>query len=107
MTSTTTPTGASRASAGGNATSTRTRLRYLDPVALLLSPPGPRDRALVLGMRTAHLLRVHDPGPGRHPLPGALGQAAGHAARDPDRPPRDLRGRWRGRDEDADRDQRR
>src|SRR5690348_15725991 len=103
MTSTTTPTGASRASAGVNATSIRTRLRYLDPFALLLSPPGPRDRALLLGMRTAHLLRVHDAGAGRHPLPGALGQAAGRAARDAGRPPRGVRGRRRDRHEDADR----
>src|SRR3954454_8639533 len=72
---------------------------------LLLSPPGPGDRPLVLGMRAPHLLRVHDPGAGRPPLPRALGEAAGSAEGD-------ARGHGRGiapgelRDDDADRPQR-
>ena len=45
--------------------------------ALLLPASRPRDGSLVLGVRAADLLRVHDAGAGRAALPGALRQAAG------------------------------
>src|SRR3954470_2362302 len=102
------PTRAEPSSAGVYATSTCT-LDTLVPVAVLLSPPRPGDRSLVLGVRTPDLLRVHDAGAGRPALPRALGQAAGdpqgagagRARRDrPDERPE-------SRDEGADRDQRR
>src|SRR5205823_5766776 len=59
-------------------TSRRTSIPLLRGRAPLLLPaPGPGNRPVLLRVRTADLLRVHDPGACRDPLPRALGQAAG------------------------------
>src|ERR1700730_14551753 len=84
MTSTTIPTLATPSSAGVKTACTctpDTLVRRVLRAPLLLPPSRPRDRPLVLGMRTADLLRVHDPCAGRHSLPRALGQGAGRPAR--------------------------
>src|SRR5437016_9770401 len=103
MTSTTIPSGAAAASAGVNATWTRTphrhksrcqRHRHGSVMAaggatlgasvhadVLLPAPEPRDVRLVLRVRPPDLRRVHDPRSGRPALPGALREAAGRAAR--------------------------
>ena len=90
----------SRSGLGGsesdvNAHPTTLLRTWLKPSRDLLPPSGPRDRALLLGVRAAHLHGVHDDGACRDPLSGALWQAAGRPARDTRRPARDLRGRRR------------
>ena len=64
----------------------------------------------MLGVRSAHLLRVHDTGAGRASLPGAFRQAAGDPQGDQAGPARRHRRRQPAdehRHADADRDQRR
>src|SRR5918911_744174 len=95
MTSTTTATCARDASAGVNATSTRTGATTLlghgrcDEV---LPPPGPRDVHLVLGVRPPDLHGVHDPGAGRPALPRSLGPGAGRHPRPAGRAAGGVRG---------------
>ena len=79
MTSTTMPTRRGRVLLGDESdmdVHADTLARWKRP-PLLLSPSGPRDGPLLLGVRTSDLLRVHDPGAGRAALPRALRQAAG------------------------------
>ena len=98
----------------------RGRERDIDPHADTLAAwtrpatcyrhPGPRNRPLVLRMRAAHLLRVHDAGARRAALPRPLGEAAGRQEGDergePDACGRRLTPHER-RHAGADRDQRR
>src|SRR5215203_7572268 len=110
-TSTTIPTGELAASAGVKATWTRIPpLRYLGgsrgDQAVLLQASWAGDPRLLLGVRTAHLHRLHGLCTGRDSLPGACWARtrglAGHHRREARR----LRGDGRTRDQDPDRAQR-
>src|SRR5213082_209605 len=107
------PTCAEPSSAGVYATCTCTLDtlvvdRVYDP-PLLLSASRPRDRSLVLGLRTPDLLRVHDTCARRVALSGPLGQAPGHPEDHRDRDARHDRHRLAPRergDDGTDRHQR-
>src|SRR5215208_7976367 len=110
-TSTTIPTGELAASAGVKATWTRIPpLRYLrgrrGDQAVLLQASWAGDPRLLLGVRAAHLHRLHGLRAGRDPLPGARRARTGSLAGDHGDEARRLRGDGRARDQGPDRAQR-
>ena len=110
-TSTTIPTGELSASAGVKATWTRIpALRYLGgrrgDQAVLLQAPRAGDARVLLGVRAAHLHRLHGLRAGRDSLPGPCREGTGAFSGDFGREARRLRGNGRARDQGPDRAQR-